>query len=259
MVKKDVIRDEEGKGFTVAIESTNIERIDPISHYKSLYVENKSTILRIFLLGKNPPFPGVFLEPFISQEAEKDWQEHLDRIMAEEVPPLLFSVLKTRNKKHQEKFLRGMAFTPDQLEAFFYRAYSDYGYTLSIYSSEFLPSDIDEKDMPRLAYLEDNKIKKTGATTISDGKIKQAIEQRSAIYAKILDNGDAWHCFFITIESIAGKENWKVGQPHYHYISDAFGLSREEVVKQLKSKNYQLFNLPHIELLGYGEQPKIKK
>ena len=45
---------------------------------------------------------------------------------------------------------------------------------------------------------------------------------------KFIDKEDEWHCLFLTYDSIRGKESWNGGQPHYHYISDKFGIPRAE-------------------------------
>jgi len=252
---EEIIFDEDKKGFTVAFTYDDIERINPIEYYKKRFVERNITLSRIMFTKRYPWFPEFILEKVLLNDAEKDWKEHYEKIMKVEVPTFLLSALKADNKKYQEKFLRGMEYTPAQFEAFIFRAFLEHGFTLSIYSTEHLPNGTDEKNVPRLIHAQDGEIHKVGETSLSDGELKQIVEQRSAIYGKILDKGDIWHCFFITIESIAGKENWKDGQPHFHYISDKFGISRDEVVKQLKSKDYKLFNLPHIELKGYGVQP----
>ena len=54
--------------------------------------------------------------------------------------------------------------------------------------------------------------------------------------------------------NLKGKESWKDGQPHFHYISDKFGIPREKVVEQLKSNNYSLGCLPHIDIIGYRDK-----
>lgn len=85
---------------------------------------------------------------------------------------------------------------------------------------------------------------------MSDGQLKHAIKFRKVIVAKVLDKGDEWHCFYLTFKSIAGEESWKNGQPHYHYLSDKWGISREELVRQIKSDKYPSTSV-HIDLLDY--------
>jgi hypothetical protein len=136
----------------------------------------------------------------------------------------------------------------------------DNGYTLSQYSSEFQASDVDKEKMPYAYMLNENgEIQKFGKTELTDRQLKQALEQRSVKIAKIIEKDGEWHCFFITFNSIDGKENWRDGQPHFHYISNFFGIKKEDVIEQIKSKKYKLGNLPHIALTDYGVQPNQKK
>lgn len=256
MVQIEKIPNADGKGFTIAAIAEDVERVDAVDYYRTIFVEKQKVILRETLRLKNPPFPMEDLEPFIEKTAASDWEKLYKQIMAEKVPDFLFSTLKADNRKYQERFLRGMKFTPEQLAAFYFKACRELGYTFSCYSSEHLPNDRDLSDMPILVRVESDQVEKVGETPLSDGELRQVVNQRSAIYGKILDNGDEWHCFFITIESAAGKENWKEGQPHYHYISDKFGISREEVVKQLQSKDYRLGSLPHLELHNYRDEER---
>ncbi|MGG7468196.1 hypothetical protein ACVVIH_12350 [Chryseobacterium arthrosphaerae] len=189
-------------------------------------------------------------------ETSKICKEYIASFNNIKVPQSLKDLLKTTKKKEQTKALNGLVITPDILMAFLFFA-GDQGYTLSQYSSEFQTTAIEGKKLP-LAYMksEDGKIKKLGKTELTDGELKMALEQRTVKVAKFIEKGDEWHCFFITYDSIGGKENWQDGQPHFHYISNLFGISREDVVNQIKSKKYKLGNLPHLKLTEYGEQPK---
>jgi hypothetical protein len=111
-----------------------------------------------------------------------------------------------------------------------------------------------------MAYMreKDGSITKFGNTELTDGQLKMALEQRSVKIAKFIEKDEEWHCFFITYDSIGGKENWQNGQPHFHYISNLFGIKKEDVITQIKSKKYKLGNLPHITLEDYGTQPQNK-
>lgn len=108
--------------------------------------------------------------------------------------------------------------------------------------------------MPKLVEIKDDKVSKVGNTTLTDGQLKQAVDHRKVVVAKFIDKEDEWHCIFLTYDSIRGKESWKGGQPHYHYISDKFGIPRAEVLNQLKSRIYNLGSLPHIDLVGYRDE-----
>ena len=89
---------------------------------------------------------------------------------------------------------------------------------------------------------------------MTDGELVQAVDHRKRTISKFLDKNGSWHCFFLTFDSRKGKESWKGGQPHYHYISDKFGIPRSKVVKELKSKKYKLGALPHIDHLEVEEK-----
>ena len=54
---------------------------------------------------------------------------------------------------------------------------------------------------------------------------------------------------------MGGKENWKDGQPHFHYISSGFGISKNDFIESMRTGNYKSTSI-HIDLLEYGEQPK---
>jgi len=87
-----------------------------------------------------------------------------------------------------------------------------------------------------VVHVDRDQVKKSGEkSTLSNGQLKQAIEQRIVI-AKFLDKDEKWHCLFVTHDSLRGEENRKNGQPHFPYILSNFGLSIEKVVKSLKSR-----------------------
>ncbi len=50
-----------------------------------------------------------------------------------------------------------------------------------------------------------------------------------------------------------GKESWKDGQAHFHYISSKFGITREELLSKFESGKYPSSSV-HIDILEYGAQ-----
>ncbi|MBK8450221.1 MAG: hypothetical protein IPL42_09480 [Saprospiraceae bacterium] len=151
-------------------------------------------------------------------------------------------------KSNQQQALRSLELSPKKLEAIVYWMYDSEGYSFSQYISTIYPKEIDDSELPDFIHLHDNKIKTSGETSLTSGQLRHAVEFKKSIISKFFDKDGQWHCFFISTNSINGKESWRSGQPHFHYISDKFGHTREYVVEQLKSKNYKLGNLPHIEL-----------
>lgn len=200
-------------------------------------------------------FPGIpiprKIDDLIVKRAEKSWKKILQRVMATKIPHELFQLLETTSKKEQEALLRGLKFSSDQFIAFIYKAFLDHRFTFSQYTAEFSQKGIKEGDLPLIAYVEDEKLEIVGNSPLSEGQLKQAIQHRKRTISKFFDRGTVWHCFFITYKSLRGEERWREGQPHYHYISDKFGLERSDVINQLKSESYKLSSLPHIDLLGY--------
>jgi hypothetical protein len=188
------------------------------------------------------------------KEAIKNFDEKFTELSKIKIPENFISVLTAGSKKEQVKLLKGQSITPDQLLAFLFRAHTEFGFSFSQYIGEHNHKGLDVSQMPIVVEIKDNEVRKVGKTTLSDGQLKHAVDQRKVIVSKFLDNGKEWHCLFLTYDSIKGKETWKNGQPHYHYISDKFGIPREKVVEQLKSNNYSLGSLPHIDLLDYRDK-----
>ena len=162
-------------------------------------------------------------------------------------------MLESKSKKEQIKLLKHQFITPSILIALIFKAWTDFGYKFSQYTAHYHHRGVDKNELPKLIEIKDDKVIKVGKTSLSDGQLKNVVDQRKVTVSKFLDREKNWHCFFVTFKSINRKEQWKDGQPHFHYISSSFGLSREEVVKNLKDEYYKLNNLPHIELRNYHE------
>ena len=168
-------------------------------------------------------------------------------------------LFKTTRKKDQEALLKGLSINLDQLISLIFKSFTEYGYLYSRYRFETLPKGLDSNKKPQLADASENGIVKTiGETDMTQGQVKNMIEQRKVIIAHFFDQGDDWHCLFITYNSIDGKENWKNGQPHFHYISSAFGVTRDVFMKSMKDGQYKSTPI-HIDLLGYGNQDGVNK
>jgi hypothetical protein len=186
------------------------------------------------------------------KEGIKAWQEEFQNIKSQKLNDNIFKILESTSKKEQIKLLKGLSFSSDEFMAFVFRAWEDYGFTYSVYTSHHNHNGLDNKQMPGMVYKEeDGSITSIGHTKLTEGQLKQAIDHRTVIVSKFLDKGALWHCFFLTFKSIKGEENYKNGQPHLHYISHAWDLSREYVLSQLKSKDYKLPSLPHIDFHTY--------
>lgn len=148
--------------------------------------------------------------------------------------------------------MRGQSISPFQLAAYIFRAWTEFGFSFSSYRADHHHKGLNEDELPQLIHLDGDKVKTSGETKLTEGQLKNVINHRKVTISKFLDKDDTWHCFFITYNSIGGKEKWQGGQPHYHYISDKWGFSRAEAVGRLKSINYPPTSV-HIALTDYRE------
>ncbi|HTR29413.1 MAG TPA: hypothetical protein VMH27_09080 [Puia sp.] len=255
MIQREYTNTQTGEKILM-FESEDFEYVKPVKHYGDFFIV-KSLILRGVpqeeLNGDRKPSDK---SKEIFKGAVLHWQKMLSEFKKIKVPENLIKLLSSKKKSEQESLLKGIALTPDVLMGLLIVA-EQHGYTLSQYTSEFSQKGVDLSKMP-LAYevKGDGEVKIFGDTEMSAGQLKQAIEHRKVKVAKILDRGDEWHCFFATFRSLRGEETWQgEKQPHFHYISNAFGIPRTKVVEQIKSEQYKLGNLPHIKLEEYGKQP----
>jgi hypothetical protein len=182
----------------------------------------------------------------LMKRAFQFWSEEYERIKRTPFPEELITLLGTKKKKTQEKLLSKVSLTSASLIAFIFAAWEQHGYTYSVYESQHLPNGANQGDLPTFAYKDeiDGRLSVVGTTHLSEGQIKAVIEDRKVVVAKFLDKGVEWHCFFLTYDSITGKEAGET--PHIHYISHAWGFTREQAVQELKSRRYGFPSTPHI-------------
>lgn len=255
--KTTKISDENGNGFYRIFWDDKVERVNPVEYYKSYELKKRAIAYRDLLQMK---------DPFLSQKISLDFYVRFakEQIAKErfwetkeqtEIPENFLTLLETPRKKDQISLLKGLSINPDQLIALIFKSFNEHGYLYSRYRFEKLPKDLTDKRKPIIADIsKEDEIKIIGDTDLTEGQIKKMINERKVIIAHFLDRGNEWHCFFITYNSIGGKENHKDGQPHFHYISSAFGITRDDFVKSIENGDYKSTSV-HIDLLGYGNQP----
>lgn len=254
MFQETKIKVDGGNGIYTIFHSPDFEYVNPIEYYSSKTIASNISILKDILLLKYPNLKLEVIEKHILEKETLEWEEKLKQILNTEIPLNFISILSTNSKKEQINLLKGLSINPEQLLAFLFKSKTDYGYLFSQYTSEHHHNGLELKNMPKLVEIKNDKVVKVGNTTLTDGQLKQAVNHRKVIVAKFIDKEDEWHCLFLTFDSIRGKESWNGGQPHYHYISDKFGITRAEVLSQLKSRTYNLGSLPHIDLIGYRDE-----
>lgn len=254
-----IIPNENGKGFILAFIGDDFEYVNPIDYYADRFIKSRTSMLTHILKLKLPQDASVeSLERVAYKNALKDWDEEYKEIISTEIPKNFISLLTSESKDEQIKLLKGQTLTTPILFSLIYKAYSEFGFTYSSYSGEQFHKGLDRSLLPKFATLnrDSGEVKKVGDTSLTDGQIKQAIQQRKRTISKFLDNGSTWHCFIITYDSIGGEERAH-RQTHFHYFSDKWTIPREEAVKKIKTGNYPSSKV-HIDLLDYGNQTDKK-
>jgi hypothetical protein len=247
-----------GELLVSMIENEDVVNIEPIKYYHDFFIANKLVISGVpsnELKGSKKPSKRS-MDVYVS--SLKLWNELEKKILKTSIPSNLILLLNSNRKREQENLLKGIEITPMILVALIFRACSEYGFKFSQYRKEIYPNGIDKTKMPYAAEIKDDgDVKIFGKTELSKGFIKQAIEHRTVNIGKFIEKADNWHCFFANYKSLNGDEIWQgKHQPHFHYISNYFGLTKEKVISELKSKNYGLGNLPHLKLIGYWDNKK---
>jgi len=210
-----------------------VENVDPkifLTEFyaKSLYPAIKCMFLKV----------GISNEEFCVSYANKQSALEISKSESLEIPENIKKILQEEHsKKEQVALLHGIEISDGQLEAAFLFA-GKCGYSFSNYRYE-KPENRYEYVPPFIYLKDDNSVESVGPTQLSDGQLKDIVLSSNFIIARILDNGTHWHSFFQTRRGVMGKESGKYGtQSHLHYISDAFGISREDFVKEIKSGHY---------------------
>jgi hypothetical protein len=257
MIQREIGNKKTGEKIII-FEETDFEHVNPIKHYGDSFIVKQMVLRGVPDSELNGTNRISDKSLSIYKAATANWSEMLAGFRKVNVPEKMIALLTSKRKNEQERLLKGAVLTPDILMAFLIKAHEEFGYTLSSYSSEHAAKGVYSSKMP-LAYevKEDGKVQVYGNTELSEGQLRQAIEQRRVKVGKFIDNCDHWHCFFTTYRSLRGEETW-LGekQPHYHYISNYFGIERTKVIEEIKSERYSLGNLPHLKLEEYGNQPK---
>ena len=232
-------------GFMVAVIGDEVEYVDPIKHISETEIRKMAELRKV-----TNKLRFVLPDEYFLCEAKKAWFTFYKEIIATPIPPNFLRLFENKSKAEQERLLDGATLTPYQLCNLWFAASIKYGCTYSNYSSEKLPNGIEEKDLPKIAHFDGDKVTKVGSTTLSNGQIKNLINHRKVIVARFLDNKDGWHCFYQTMKGVSGEEKGATGRPHLHYISDKWGYSRADVVSQIKKGSHPTTKV-HIDLLDY--------
>lgn len=228
-----------------------VEKVNPINLFYEVELRKRAKNMGNILYSENPFLASQVDPSFIVNKANKETNEYINSFFEIDVNRNLKLLLDSKKKRDQIKLLKGIKVTPDEFTAFIFIAFKEYDYLFSRYWIETLPNSMDGKQLPKVVRLkEDDSIDKLGNTDLTDGQLKNLVLHRKVNVSNFLERGNDWHCFFTTYNSLAGRENWKDGTQHYHYISSEFGISKDDFIDSIRKGNYKSTPI-HIELLGY--------
>lgn len=217
----------------------DVENADTRETLKDFHLRSITPVMVRFFITKLGWLPFEMFSA-IQKKAEDMTEAMLTETENEPLPNQLTDLLdKDLKKKDQVSLLRGVSISSKQLGAIFLQA-GKRGYKFSSYRFKGKPKQYSEKDLPSfIRLLDDGTVDVWGETTLTEGQLKDLIQSSEFLVTRILDNGKHWHCFLQNSNSLKGKEKGELGsQPHIHYISDSFGVTKEDLVKCVKSGHY---------------------
>lgn len=232
--------------------ANQMENVENVSYKETMVKFHASSIAPVIkaMLQNNTKLNFLYDDNLIYQmaliSAEKTY-ENSAKVSFNSCFENLFK--KELSKKEQIRLLKGVEIAESQLSAIFNFA-EECGYKFSNYRFEGEPKNVNKAKLPSFMHLKDDgNIEYIGDTTLTDGQMRTIIDQADVLIARIFDNGVHWHCFLQTYKGLKGKEAGVQGsRPHMHYLSDSFGISKENLVSMIKMGRYP--NTPvHIPLL----------
>lgn len=178
-------------------------------------------------------------EVLVNRVALKQTQDMIADMLRNTLPDCRLQQILARaewTKKQQIKLWKNVELRSIDLLWFNWLA-QQMGYLLDVYHIETIPEVYKQKQSPLVFREEDNgEVEKIGETNMSDGEMKALLRQRRVQTIRVYHKNDVWHCFYGTYKGINGEESGSHGsQPHLHYISDKWGMSREELNRKIQT------------------------
>lgn len=247
MVYIHKIREADGNGVFNLIHANDFEYVNPEQNFLERFLVVNTDFFWTQAIREIPPFLRDRMTEAdkrtimmgVLKRANAESINELDRLNAIQLPSNLLSLFIGLRKKDEQKIFKDFLLTPDVFLSFILKA-GQFGYKYSLYTFNQYPSNINATDIPRFAHRdeENDTLFFTNETNLSKGQVNSLIAQRTTTVVKILDKGPLWHCFFLTFKGVAGKE--KDHPSHMHYLSSAWGLTRDDALAELRRKNYSI-------------------
>lgn len=237
---RNLIRNNEKMEFLDYYVSENVDKINPINFIKQGIVQFKISEIKEKLFTKNPILMLGVEDSFYQEKANEFWKKYHTHLLSIKISDNFKRILSDNNlsKQEQENTLKGEVISPIEMQSLFIQAYNNFNYSYSHYHFDFVNTKKENYKLPNIFNYSNNKLTKIGETNLTDSELKQMINQRNSVIVHFLDNGEHWHCLFMTYRSLSGKETWKDEKSHYHYLSDKWNIKRDDAINQFNSKKY---------------------
>ena len=222
--------------------ANQMEDVENVSYRETMVKFHASSIAPAIkvLLEKDKNFNLPCNDEIINQVALIFAKKSYNDLSKESVDSKLKNIFqKELNKKEQIRLLKGVQLTKPQLSSLFNFA-EECGYRFSHYKWRGNPKSVKEEKLPSFMHLKDDgSVEYIGDTTLTEGQMRTIINQADVLIVRIFDNGLHWHCFLQTYKGLKGMESGVQGsRPHLHYLSDSFGISKDDLVKMIKMGRY---------------------
>lgn len=235
---------------TIIFDQENLNRVIPHSHVQKSFISRNIGILSMIYdhkLNQLNPFDRLRIK---YDKVIKMWEEELSKIKNTKLPDYIIELFTNDLKKQkQENILKGATFNIEDITTLIYKSGKEWGYKYSYFKYQAEYPEFEDKIHPVLMQLDGEKVKVVGSTDLSDGQMKQLITKRKIVYAHIFDKDDNWHALLSNFMNVTGKETWNDGAPHYHYISNKWGITRDKLLSTLEKGEHPASSI-HIQLLG---------
>jgi hypothetical protein len=213
----------------------DVENVNPRTYFMDFHYQSIHSVLVESLAKKGIQQVGT-IPDMINKFSKNIVSEQF--IHAENLGlPKSLKILLTKDlsKKEQILILKGVSISNEQLATLYLFA-SDNGYLMTQYISKKDLRKYEMAQLPSLIYInEEGEVQHSCTTKLTDGQLKEIIENSSFTLARIFTKGNHWHCFYQRKNGIAGKEPGQYGsQSHFHYISDSFGIRLDDLKKSFK-------------------------
>lgn len=222
--------------------ANQMEDVENVSYRETMVKFHASSIAPAIkvMLEKDKNFNLPCNDEIINQVALMFAKQSYSELSKESVDSKLKNIFqKELNKKEQIRLLKGVQLTEPQLSSLFNFA-EECGYKFSHYKWQGAPKSVKEEKLPSFMHLKDDgSVEYVGDTTLTEGQMRTIINQADVLIVRIFDNGIHWHCFLQTYKGLKGMESGVQGsRPHLHYLSDYFGISKDDLVKMIKMGRY---------------------